>query len=367
MSNMATGDTSRALIPVIISGGSGTRLWPLSRDAQPKQFLPLVGSISLYQQTLLRTQQLGLHLEPPIVVCNVAHRDVVLAQSRAVGIEPAAVVLEPAGRNTAPAVALAALLATRAPSSAKDPLLLVLPADHLITDAQAFAAAVRIAIEAAEGGRLVTFGVVPDRAETGYGYILRGARHGGWAEIGKFAEKPDLTTAEAYVASGEYLWNSGMFLFSATRWLDELRTHAPAILDVCERIAGAVQPEGNIVQLGPELAQCPASSIDYAVMEKTAHGAVVPLAAGWTDVGSWPALHDALPQDAHGNSASGDAMLESCRNTYVNAGSRLVAAVGLEDIVVVDTGDAVLVLRRDRAQDVKKIVEALRAQRRRET
>lgn len=368
MSNIKTGSHSRrALIPVIISGGSGTRLWPLSRETRPKQFLPLVGQNSLYQQALLRVQQLGLGAISPIVVCNAAHRDFVFGQSRELGIDPRAVVLEPVGRNTGPAVALAALLALRDPDAGAEPLLLVLPADHVIMDDRAFAAAVNVAIEAAEGGRLVTFGVVPDRPETGYGYIQRGARRGGWAEIGRFVEKPDRATAEAYIASGEYWWNSGMFLFSAARLLEELHAHAAAMADACERIVVEAQRDGVVVQLGPDFARCPANSIDYAVMEKTAHGAVVPLSAGWSDVGSWSALHDVLPRDAQGNTVLGDAMLESCRNTYVNAGKRLVAVVGVDDVVVIETDDAVLVLRRDRAQDVKKIVDALKAQRRRET
>ena len=368
MSDMAAGlGSGRALIPVILSGGSGTRLWPLSRETRPKQFLPLVGSASLYQQTLSRIGQLGRAFSPPVVVCNAAHCDFVLEQSREVGVELGAVVLEPVGRNTAPAVSLAALLAARAAGSAADPALLVLPADHVIADERAFAAAVGIGLEAAERGRLVTFGVVPDRPETGYGYILRGARHGDWADIGKFVEKPDLRTAEAYIASGEYFWNSGMFLFSAARWLDELRVHAPEILAACERAVGAARNDGIVVRFETDLAQCPADSIDYAVMERTSHGAVVPLAAGWSDVGSWSALYDVLPRDAQGNSVSGDVLIESCRNVHVNAGTRLVATVGLEDVVVIETQDAVLVLRRNHAQDVKKIVDALRAQRRRET
>jgi len=369
MSDIATGAPSRrALIPVIISGGSGTRLWPLSRETRPKQFLPLIGPSSLFQQTLSRVRQLGEAAVAPIVVCNAAHRDLVLAQSRELGIEPRAVVLEPVGRNTAPAVALAALLATQdRAGSATEPLLLVLPADHIVVDDRAFAAAVDVAIEAAGNGRLVTFGVVPDRPETGYGYIRRGARSGGWAEIGEFVEKPDRATAEAYVASGEYWWNSGMFLFSAARLLDELRAHAGGIVNACERFVADARRDGVVIELGAEFAQCPANSIDYALMEKTAHGAVVPLSAGWSDVGSWSALHDVLPRDAHGNTALGDAMLESCRNTYVSAGKRLVAAVGVDDVVVVETEDAVLVLHRDRAQDVKKIVDALKAKRRSET
>ena len=300
----------RALIPVILSGGSGTRLWPLSRANRPKQFLPLVGATTLFQQTLLRARALGLGVQSPIVVCNAAHRELVATQSREIGVEPHAIVLEPVGRNTAPAVAVAALLATRTAAAGVDPLLLVLPADHVIADQPAFAAAVRIAAEAAESGRLVTFGVVPDRPETGYGYIKRGAQHGGWAEIGKFVEKPDRATAEAYVASGEYSWNSGMFLFSAAQVLAELRAHAPAILAACERAVAAARADDGALPLGAEFAECPADSIDYAVMEKSARGAVVPLAAGWSDVGSWAALRDIVTQDAQGNARSGDVLLE---------------------------------------------------------
>jgi mannose-1-phosphate guanylyltransferase/mannose-6-phosphate isomerase len=359
--------SDRELIPVIISGGSGTRLWPLSRDSHPKQFLPIVGETSLYQQTLLRARQLDLPARAPIVVCNAAHHDLVLAQARALGIELECVVLEPVGRNTAPAVAVAALLATRRVDAAADPLLLVMPADHVITDPRAFAIAVRTAVAAAEAGRLVTFGVVPDRPDTAYGYIRRAARHGAWAEIAQFVEKPNLEKAKEYVASGEYFWNSGMFLFTAGQVLAEMRKHAPAILTVCERVVAAATADGVVARLGGEFTECPANSLDYAVMEKTTRGAVVPLAAGWSDVGSWPSLHDALPHDAQGNSASGEVLLESCSNTYIYASSRIVAAVGLEGIVVVETEDAVLVLQRDRAQDVRNIVDALRAQRRNST
>ena len=213
----------------------------------------------------------------------------------------------------------------------------------------------------------MTFGIVPDRPETGYGYIKRGAQHGGWAEIGKFVEKPSRDTAEAYVASGEYWWNSGMFLFSAARVLAELRAHAPAMLAACERIVAAATADGGVLRLGAEFAECPADSIDYAVMEKSARGAVVPLAAGWSDVGSWAALRDVVAPDAQGNARSGDVLLEECRNTYVVAKHRLVAAVGLDDVVIVETDDAVLVLKRDRAQDVKKIADALKAAKRAET
>lgn len=362
-------NTSHApvLTPILISGGSGTRLWPLSRDSRPKQFLKLTRGASLFQQTLLRSRNIGVHVRAPIIVCNAAHETLVLEQAAELGIHPAAVILEPAGRNTAPAVALAALIAMRTAGSAPDPLLLVMPADHIIDEEAAFAAAVRAAAAAAGNGRLVTFGVAPDRPETGFGYIRRGAAHGGWADIDRFVEKPDLETARAYVASGEYLWNSGIFLFSAAALLDELRTHAPAIVAACERTAASARTDGAVMRLGAEFASCPADSIDYAVMEKTAHGAVVPLAAGWSDLGSWSALYETLPHDSQGNATLGDVLLESCRNTFVSASSRLVAAVGLDDVIVVETEDAVLVLRRDRAQDVKKIVDALRVRRRTET
>lgn len=347
------------LIPVIISGGSGTRLWPLSREAKPKQFLPLLGERSLFQETLLRAQRLE-SVEAPIVVCNAAHRELVVAQARDVGVELAAIVLEPVGRNTAPAVAVAALLAARDSASGVEPLLLVLPADHVIADGDAFARAVRVAVEVARGGRLVTFGVVPDRPETGYGYIEQGASHGDWAELAKFVEKPDRRTAEAYVASGRYWWNSGMFLFSAARVLSEFRAHAPEIVAACERVVGAARADGAVLALGAEFAQCPANSIDYAVMEKTAHGAAVPLAAGWSDVGSWPALHDVLDKDGEGNVAVGSAILEQCRDSYVLSSGRVVAAVGLEGIVVVETADAVLVMTREAAQSVKSVVDRVK-------
>jgi mannose-1-phosphate guanylyltransferase/mannose-6-phosphate isomerase len=363
--------TTRRLIPVILSGGSGTRLWPLSRESRPKQFLPLVSSTTLFQETLRRTQRLHLRVDPPLVVSNAAHRHWVAEQSREIGIAPHAIVLEPAGRNTAAAVAVAALLATAASPgvrrSANEALLLVLPADHVIADSEAFARAISSAVEAAGAGRLVTFGVVPDKPETGYGYILCGEQHGAWSTLGKFVEKPDLATAESYVKSGQYLWNSGMFLFSAAAFLEELRTHEPAILEACERaVADAVVDDEGFTRLGAAFLDSPSKSIDYAVMEKTHRGAVVPLAAGWSDVGSWSALHDVLARDAQGNAVVGDAMLEGCTNTYVAATGRLVAAIGLDNVVIVETDDAVLVLHRDRAQDVKGIVDELKAQRRTE-
>lgn len=355
---MATFD-ARPVIPVVLAGGSGTRLWPLSRESLPKQFLPLVSRDSLFQQTLLRARALhGFRVERPIIVANAAHRDLVLSQSRAVEVEPECVVLEPGGRNTAPAVALAALLARRTADA--DPLLLVMPADHVIGDTAAFAAAVRVGETAAAEGRLVTFGVVPERPEVGYGYIQRGEVQAEWAEVRRFVEKPNLATAESYLHSGDYLWNSGIFLFSAGRVIEELTAHAAPIVEGCERALAEADVRSGRVELGAAFLAVPSISIDYAVMEKTSHGAVVPMSVGWSDVGSWSALHDIAQHDEQRNSTRGDVLLESCTNTFVVAGKRLVAAIGVDDLVIVETDDAVLVMRRDRAQHVNQIVARLK-------
>ena len=345
------------LVPLILSGGSGTRLWPMSRELTPKQFLPLVTDLSLLQETLRRAQSLGAFVQRPIIVCNEAHRFLVAEQARAISIEPRAIVLEPAGRNTAPAVAVGALIAE---SFATDPLLLVLPADHVILDTAAFASAVTAAIAAARDGRLVTFGVVPDKPETGYGYVARGEDRGGWHPVERFVEKPDLRTAQGYVDSGRYYWNSGMFLFAASTFLRELAGHAPAMVDPCRRALAQAAVDADFTRLGQAFLESPSNSIDYAVMEKTERAAVVPLAAGWSDVGSWPALHDVLPKDASGNVVVGDVLLEQCTRSYVVSSGRTVAAIGLDAVVVIETADAVLVMARDNAQDVKKIVEALK-------
>jgi mannose-1-phosphate guanylyltransferase/mannose-6-phosphate isomerase len=332
----------------------------MSRESTPKQFLTLVTELSLLQETLQRARSVGSFVQPPLIVCNEAHRFLVAEQARAIGVEPQAIVLEPAGRNTAPAVAVGALLAQ---SAATDPLLLVLPADHVILDAAAFAEAVKLAVNAALDGYLVTFGVVPDRPETGYGYIARGEGSGGWYAVERFVEKPDLQTAQAYVDSGRYYWNSGMFLFAASTFLRELATHAPGMVDPCKRAVATATVEVDFTRLGKAFLESPSSSIDYAVMEKTERAAVVPLSAGWSDVGSWPALHDLLPKDAGGNVAVGDVLLEQCTRSYVASTGRTVAAIGLDEVVVVETPDAVLVMARECAQDVKKIVEALKKRR----
>ena len=354
------------IVPVVLSGGSGTRLWPLSRELYPKQLLPLVGKDTMLQATLNRLQGLG-GLAEPIVVCNEEHRFLVAEQVRQIGVEPAAILLEPAGRNTAPAVALAAAAALQDRKQGDDPVLLVLPADHVIRDKPAFQEAVMAGMKLAKEGRLVTFGIVPDRAETGYGYIRAAARNGA-APVQQFVEKPDATLAAEYVASGEYFWNSGMFMFRASRYIEELRTHRPEIVTQCVAAIASAKADLDFIRVDREAFEaCPSDSIDYAVMENTAHAWVVPLDAGWSDVGSWASLHDACDADAAGNVAVGDVLVEDASNCFLYAESRLVAAVGLADCIVVETKDAVLVAPRERVQDVKKLVERLKADGRYET
>ncbi len=346
------------LTPVILSGGAGTRLWPLSRELYPKQLLALTGERTMIQQTALRLD--GLPIAAPVVVCNEAHRFLVAEQLRQIRIEPQAIVLEPVGRNTAPAIALAAHAALKAAGGA-DPLLLVLPADHVIRDVPAFQKAVHAALAAAGAGKLVTFGIVPTHPETGYGYIHRGARQGEAYAIARFVEKPDAVRAEQFLASGEYYWNSGMFLFGARRYLQELERLAPEMARVCAEAFAAAHADLDFTRIDRERFEaCPADSIDYAVMEKTRDAVVVPLDAGWSDVGSWAALHEACEADAHGNVARGDVICEDAEGCYLYAESRLVSAVGLKDHVVVETKDAVLVAPKDRVQDVKKLVHRLK-------
>jgi mannose-1-phosphate guanylyltransferase/mannose-6-phosphate isomerase len=349
------------LVPVVLSGGAGTRLWPLSRELYPKQLLPLVGEQTMLQETVLRLA--GLPVEAPIVVCNEAHRFLVAEQLREIGSHPQAIVLEPAARNTAPAIALAAHAALGAAPADADPLLLVLPADHVIADQAAFQGAVRRAAEVARTGRLVTFGVVPRSPETGYGYIRRGEplAAGGW-QIARFVEKPERARAEEFIASGDHYWNSGMFLFSARRYLAELERLAPDIAAACGKAIGTAQRDLDFTRVDkPAFEACRSESIDYAVMERTAEAAVVPIDAGWSDVGSWSSLHDACHKDADGNVIHGDVLAEQTRNSYLYASSRLVAVVGLDDHVVIETKDAVLVAPRERVQEVKSLVTRIRA------
>ncbi len=344
------------LTPVVLSGGAGTRLWPLSRELYPKQLLPLVGEHTMLQETVLRLD--GLDAGPSIVVCNEAHRFLVAEQLRQLATQPQAIILEPVGRNTAPAIALAALRA------APEALLLVLPADHVIRDLKAFHIAVRTAISAAQAGKLVTFGIVPTAPETGYGYIKQSAAVGdGVFAIERFIEKPDPARAAGFVKEGGYYWNSGMFLFRADRYLQELASHAPDIVKAARNALAGAQPDLDFVRVDKVAFEaCRADSIDYAVMEKTRDAVVVPLDAGWSDVGSWSALHDALEADAQGNVARGDVIAEDSSGCYFYAGSRLVSAVGMKDHVIVETKDAVLVAPKDRVQDVKKLVARLKAE-----
>ncbi|MFW9438685.1 mannose-1-phosphate guanylyltransferase/mannose-6-phosphate isomerase [Xanthomonas euvesicatoria] len=342
------------VLPIILSGGSGTRLWPLSRESYPKQFLPLVGDKSMLQSTWLRAAPVAGHA--PIVVANEEHRFMAAEQLQQLGVKPSAILLEPKGRNTAPAIAVAALEATR---DGADPLLLVLPSDHVIGNQAAFQAAVKEAAEAAAQGKLVTFGIKPTAPETGYGYIKAGAGTGASA-VERFVEKPDLATAQSYLASGEYYWNSGMFLFRASRYLEELRKFHPAIADACQKAWENGKRDADFTRLDKDaFAASPSDSIDYAVMEKTADAVVVPLDAGWNDVGSWSSLLDVSSQDAQGNAHHGDVIQLDCQNTYAY-GSRLIAMVGLEDVVVVETPDAVLVGHRDRIQEVKDVVSQIK-------
>ncbi len=353
------------LVPVILSGGAGTRLWPLSRELYPKQLLPLVGPLTMLQETLRRLDGVD-DVAAPVIVCNETHRFLVAEQLRQIGLGKARVLLEPAVRNTAPAVAVAAMVA--ADATGGDPLLLVLPADHVIRDNAAFHVAIAEAMGEAQSGRLVTFGVKPHAAETGFGYIkarLDGAASG---PVEEFVEKPDLEAARSYLQSGDYLWNSGMFLFRASRYLEELGRFAPDMLEACRSAVAGAREDLDFLRLEPEaFKSVQANSIDYAVMEKAAGVVVVALDAGWSDVGSWDALHEASPMDAQRNVRIGDVLAEDCRNSYLHSTSRLVAAVGLEDHVVVETSDAVMVAPRARAQEVKALVERLKRDDRYET
>ncbi len=360
---------SMDLLPVVLSGGSGTRLWPLSREKYPKQLLPLAGENSMLQATIARLDGLA-GLQEPLLVCNEEHRFVVAEQTRLLG-KHGTILLEPLGRNTAPALTLAALWASR---DGADPVLVVMPADHVILDAPGFRRAVGQAAELAASGLAVTFGIAPDAPETGYGYIQRGAplagADGGSAfALDRFVEKPDRATAQGYLDSGDFLWNSGIFVLRASLWLDALERCRPDILAACRSALGGAKPDGDFVRIDPAaFAACPADSIDYAVMERLTQGlpglprgAVIPLAAGWSDVGAWDSLWKVLAKDAAGNACRGDVILEGSTNTLAFAENRLVACVGLSNLIVVETDDAVLVAHHDATQDVKKIVDRLKA------
>ncbi len=340
------------VIPVILSGGAGTRLWPLSREMRPKQLLPLTGEHTLLQQT---AQRVGGR---PIVVCNQEHRFIVAEQLREIGVEPRAIVIEPVGRNTAPAAAVAAILTEAEP----DALLLVMPSDHQVKNADAFRAAVDKAVPLARAGMLVTFGIQPAEANTGYGYVKRGGALDGGFAVERFVEKPDRATAETYLASGEYLWNGGIFLFSARAYLDELGRRLPAMVDHCRAALAEGASDLFFFRLAEDaFAAIAGQSIDYAVMEHTDRAAVVPVDMGWSDIGSFSALWAESPQDGDGNVLLGDVIASATRHSYVRSEGRLVATLGVENLVVVATDDVVLVADKAHDQDVKKIVEGLKA------
>ncbi len=344
--------------PVIMAGGNGSRLWPLSRALYPKQFLTLVGDASMLQATLQRLA--GLEHDAPRVICNEAHRFLMAEQLARQGVNEAKILLEPHARSTAPAIALAALEAV---GDGADPVLLVLAADHVIADVAALHDSIGHAVTLAERGMLITFGVVPMGPETGYGYIRRGPPVGAGYAVDAFVEKPDRDRARAYVESGDYYWNSGMFAFRASAYLDELERHQPAILGACRAAVDKAVVDLDFCRIDAEaFADCPAHSVDYAVMERTDRAVVVPLGAGWSDIGSWSSLWEVSDKDADGNTLSGDVLARDCRNTLVRADSRLVATLGVEDLIIAETKDAVLVARKDRVQKVNTLVEALRSQ-----
>lgn len=345
------------VIPVIIAGGSGTRLWPLSREQYPKQFLSLApGKPTLLQQTVLRLQ--GLDYEAPLTICNEEHRFLAAEQLRTTGHDDLHILLEPVGRNTAPAIALAALQAT---CERDDAILVVLPADHAIEDTGAFQQSIRAAVTLAKDGKLVTCGIVPTRAETGYGYIKQGKqlKHGYCVE--KFVEKPELEIAETYIKQGGFLWNSGIFVFQATQYLEELRCYAPDIFNACKSAMLNTEKDLSFTRVNRDAFEtCPSQSIDYAVMEKTRNAAVVPMAAGWSDVGSWSALWEISPKDPAGNATSGDVYLQACKDNYVHSTDRLVVGIDVENLIIVETNDALLVASQAQSQMIKEVAEALK-------
>jgi len=351
--------------PIILAGGTGSRLWPKSRVAMPKQFLALTSDNSMLQDTIARLQ--GSGTQAPMVICNEAHRFLVAEQLRQQDIQHSGILLEPVGRNTAPAIALAAL---KAQENGSDPILLILAADHLITDQPAFHTGLARAQQLAEQGKLVTFGIVPQIPHTGYGYIksgpsltINGLNVG--FDVAAFVEKPDLATAQDYVSTGDYFWNSGMFMFKASAYLHALAEHAPEILTVCQQAISGQTQDMDFTRVDADIfATCPDDSIDYAVMEHTKDAVMVPLDAGWSDVGSWSSLWETADKDPQGNVTVGDVMLHDTTNSYVNAEGKLVSVIGLDNVVVVETKDAVMVAHKDKVQDIKHIVNQLKAEQR---
>lgn len=352
------------ILPVVMAGGTGSRLWPLSRELYPKQFLTVTGDESMLQQTVARLSK--IEHSAPVLICNEEHRFIAAEQMRLGGYEHGGIILEPVGRNTAPAIALAALQAVNNALDGEEPILLVLAADHVIENTKAFTASVEKALPFAENGQLVTFGIVPSAPETGYGYIKSGCQGGNAFSVIEFVEKPDLATAEEYLANGSYYWNSGMFLFKASRYLEELSKFAPEMLDVCKRAIATPSQDLEFIRVDKAIFEiCPDDSIDYAVMEPLcAEGGdsvmVVPMDAGWSDVGSFSALWEVSAKDENQNVTKGDVLTVDSSNNYIYAENKLVATVGVDNLVVIETKDAILVASKDKVQDVKSIVNQLK-------
>ena len=352
------------IVPVILSGGSGTRLWPLSRKQYPKQYLPLAGDNTMLQETILRLNGLE-NLTDPIIVCNADHRFLVAEQCQQIDIKNPTILLEPIGRNTAPAIAAAALQSIK---DTNDAVLLVLSADHVIQDVEAFHQAINIASNQARSGKLATFGIVPTDANTGYGYIKSSKDNvDGAYKVEEFVEKPDLQTAQSYLEQGNYLWNSGMFMFKIDTFISELTTHSPDIVKSVNNAINNAEQDLDFIRLDKQAFESsPSDSIDYALMEKSDNVVVVPLEAQWNDIGDWSALYDIGTKDNNGNVIQGDVFTEETTNTYINANHHMVATIGVQDLVIVDTPNATLISTKDKAQEVKKIVEQLQHQDREE-
>jgi len=350
------------IVPVILSGGSGTRLWPLSRKLHPKQFINLVNDTTLFQDTILRLPE---GVSEPFIICNEEHRFLAAEQLREINKKTKGIILEPEGKNTAPAIALAALQFI---NTGEDPILLVLSADHLIKNVKAFHQSITVAKELAENDKLITFGIVPDKAETGYGYIEANINNTDtYYSIKSFTEKPNEKNAKKYIDSGNYLWNSGMFMFKASVYLDELQKFEPDILSACIRSCTAKNIDSDFIRIDNDaFCKCPNRSIDYAVMEHTKNSVVVPLDANWSDVGSWSSLWDVKTKDNNDNVSEGDVVLEDVKNTYTYSSNRLISVIGVSNLVIIDTKDALLVANKQQTRSIKKIVEKLQHDKRSE-
>ncbi|WP_350668687.1 mannose-1-phosphate guanylyltransferase/mannose-6-phosphate isomerase [Pseudoalteromonas sp. 69-MNA-CIBAN-0232] len=347
------------ITPIIMAGGTGSRLWPLSRELYPKQFLTVTGEQSMLQQTVARLS--GLKHTAPVLICNEEHRFIAAEQMRIGGFGHGGIILEPVGRNTAPAIALAALQAVNNAAEGEEPILLVLAADHVIQNITAFESAVQNALPFAENNQLVTFGIVPTAPETGYGYIRSGEQSGNAFTVSEFVEKPNLATAQEYLSSGNYYWNSGMFLFKASRYLEELAKFSPEILDVCKKSIAAPEQDLEFIRVNKAIFEtCPDDSVDYAVMEKSKSVVVVPMDAGWSDVGSFSALWEVSAKDKNQNVIKGDVIAVDSSNNYIYAENKLVSTVGVDNLVIIETKDAILVANKDQVQNVKTIVKKLK-------